>query len=205
MWESFLEQFVAQQPVEWFAVITAILYLVLISRENPWGWFWGILSCVAWAYSAYFLYALFQDALLQIFYVGVSFWGLFQWKYGSEEKKELPISWLTWKEHLLVIAGGAVSTVVAGWYFANYTEAAAPFWDALTTVFSVIITFMVVYKKIDNWLYWIVIDSIYVFLYWSRGGYLFSVLFVVYLVIVVLGYFRWQKMYAEQLVGSEGR
>jgi len=180
------------------AVIFAIAYLILAARENVWCWFWGILSCVLWAYSAYFLYELYVDALLQIFYIIISFLGLYQWLYGSAEKKALSITWLSLREHVIIITVGLVLTFIVGYFFDEYTQAAATYWDAFTTVFSVMITFMVIQKKIDNWLYWLVVDSVYVFLYWSRGGYLFALLFVAYLVIVVLGFLQWRR----QLTGN---
>jgi len=180
------------------AVIFAIAYLILAARENVWCWFWGILSCGLWAYAAFFLYDLYVDALLQIFYIIISFLGLYQWLYGSSEKKALPITWLTWREHFWVISVGIIASLLVGYFFDEYTPAAATYWDAFTTVFSIMITFMVIQKKIDNWLYWLVVDTVYVFLYWSRGGYLFAVLFVVYLVIVMLGFLRWRQQWQQK-------
>jgi len=180
------------------AVVFAIAYLILTARESVWCWFWGILSCTLWAYAAFFLYDLYVDALLQIFYIIISFLGLYQWLYGSSEKKALPITWLSRREHFGVIIVGLLATLFVGYSFSEYTSAAATYWDAFTTVFSIMITFMVIQKKIDNWLYWLVIDTVYVFLYWSRGGYLFALLFVAYLVIVVLGFFQWRGQLAEE-------
>ena len=88
---------------------------------------------------------------------------------------------------------------LVGYFFDEYTAAAATYLDAFTTVFSVIITFMVIQKKLENWLYWLVVDSVYVYLYASRGGYLFALLFLVYLVIVVMGWIRWRKEYNSYL------
>ncbi len=52
---------------------------------------------------------------------------------------------------------------------------------------------MVARKVIENWLYWIVIDGVSVFLYLDRGMYLTAALFVAYVVIVVFGYFNWRR------------
>ncbi len=182
------------------AVVFAIAYLVLAARENVWCWFWGILSCTLWAYAAFFLYDLYVDALLQVFYIIISFLGLYQWLYGSAEQKALPITWLSRREHFLVVVVGLLATLFVGYFFDEYTPAAATYWDAFTTVFSVMITFMVIQKKIDNWLYWLVVDTVYVFLYWSRGGYLFALLFVAYLVIVALGFFQWQQQMGREKI-----
>ncbi len=65
--------------------------------------------------------------------------------------------------------------------------------DAFTTWGAVLTTFMVARKVIENWLYWIVIDGVSVFLYIDRGLYLTAALFVAYVVIVVFGYFNWRR------------
>jgi len=178
----------ALHSAEIVSTVTAIIYLILAARESIWCWFFGIISCSFWAWAAYFLYNLQIDSLLQIFYVAISFWGLYQWKYGSQDKKELPITHLSLSEHAIAIGGGLVLSAIVGWLYENYTNASATYLDAFTTVFSILITFMVIHKKIENWLYWIVIDIVYVYLYWSRGGYLFSILFVAYIVIRVFNF-----------------
>lgn len=192
-WISLANQIAAQRFSEWAAVIGAILYLLLAARNNPWCWVWGIISCIFWAYAAFALYGLYIDGALQIFYIFISIFGIYEWKYGGKDHQELPISRLTWKQHIWIWAGGLALSWVLGAFFAAYTSAAATYLDAFTTVFSVIITFMVIRKKIENWLYWFLIDSVYVYLYWSRGGFLIALLFVVYLVIVVFGYLSWRK------------
>jgi len=197
MWETLVQEIQGQSWVDWVAVVTAILYLVLAGLESPYCWGWGIISCLAWGYAAFYMYDLYLDGFLQGFYVVLSSWGLYLWIKGGENETSIPISVFRAWEHIAIIFGGLLISGLVGWVFYTYTDAAAPYLDALTTVFSIIITFMVVYKKLENWLYWMVIDSIYVYLYWSRGGVLFSLLFVVYLGIVVVGYFRWRRIYRE--------
>jgi nicotinamide mononucleotide transporter len=44
---------------------------------------------------------------------------------------------------------------------------------------------------LENWLYWFVIDSVSVFLYLARGLELTAALFVLYLVLIIIGFRRW--------------
>ena len=187
----------AQDWTVWVAVITAILYLTLAASENPWCWFWGIISCSFWAYAAYALYDLYIDALLQVFYVGISFYGIYQWRKGGKAGSELAITTFKPIQHVWIILAGLGLSITVGYFFKTYTPAAATYLDAFTTVFSIIITFMVIYKKLENWAYWLVIDAVYVYLYWSRGGYLFALLFIGYLVIVLIGWRSWGRIYAN--------
>ena len=199
MFQTLLQQISEQHLSEWMAVGGALLYLILAARGNPWCWFWGIISCAFWAYAAFALYGLYIDGALQLFYVGISILGIYEWKYGGKGRQVLPISRLSWRQHVAIWIGGLALSWVLGAFFAAYTSAAATYLDAFTTVFSVIITFMVIRKKLENWIYWLLIDSVYVYLYWSRGGYLIALLFVAYLVIVVFGFFSWMKAYRQEL------
>ena len=186
-----------QQPhwSESGAVIFGIIYVVLAARENVWCWFWGVLSCSLWTWATFYLYDLYIDALLQIFYVFVSFFGIYQWQKGDKGNKELKISTLSANKHLAIVMGGLVVSALVGYLFAEFTTAASTYIDAITTVFSIIATFMVVRKILGNWIYWIVVDSIYVYLYWTRGSLLFTCLMIAYTIIAVFGYLEWRKKY----------
>ncbi len=194
-WDAFLQAAEQEGFFYWselLAVITGVIYVVLATRSNPWCWPWGIISSALWAYAAYLLFDLYVDALLQLFYVVMGFIGWYQWRKGGNGEV-LPISRLSSGEHLAIVGGGLVLALLVGYLFDEYTPAAATYIDAWTTVFSVIATFLVVQRKLENWLYWIVIDAVYVYLYYTRGGYLFALLFITYTIIAIVGYFKWQK------------
>jgi nicotinamide mononucleotide transporter len=68
-----------------------------------------------------------------------------------------------------------------------------PYLDSFTTWGAIVTTWMVARKIIQNWHYWFIIDSVSVYLYVSRGLWLTSLLFVLYLVLIVIGYREWRK------------
>lgn len=72
----------------------------------------------------------------------------------------------------------------------KFTKTKLALEDSFTTVFSLIATWVMVNYVHENYLYWIVIDAVSVHLYWKRKLYFGSALFVVYTVLVTLGYFR---------------
>lgn len=195
MIEAILAEAAALSWVDWVVAITALIYVVLAAREQAWCWFWGIISCSLWAYASFAFYDLYLDALLQLFYVAMGFIGLYQWKYGGQAGQGLPVSRLSARQHLYILAGGTVATLLFGYFFDEYTPAAATYWDAFTTVFSVIATLILVRKVLDNWAYWIVTDLVYVGLYFSRGAYLFSLVMLVYIVIAAFALVSWTKQY----------
>lgn len=186
----------ALQGLHWTevgAVIFGSIYIYLAVKKNIWCWFWGILSCTLWAWATYNIYAYYVDAVLNVFYIVMSFVGIYQWKFGSQTKEELPISRLTIKENTLIILGGIILTLIFGYLFEKYTPARATYLDSFTTAFAIFATFMTIQKKIDNWIYWIVIDVLYVYLYWTGGALLFMMLYMIYAVMAVKGFFEWKK------------
>lgn len=188
--------------VDWGATITALLYVGLAARGNVWCWFWGIVSCSLWAYASFAFYQLYLDAALQVFYVVMSFVGIYNWRRGGDGNTEAPIQRLSLSAHVPYLAGGALLSLAFGYFFDNYTPAAATYWDAFTTVFSVLATLLLVQRYLDNWVYWVAIDTIYIGLYYSREAYLFSLLMVVYTLIAGAAWASWQKSY-ENLADRE--
>jgi nicotinamide mononucleotide transporter len=95
------------------------------------------------------------------------------------------------REHLVYLLIGGVGGLLLGYLF-SYTTAAESYWDAYTTAFSVLATVMLVGRRLENWLYWIVIDLAYAGLYYSRGALLFALLMVVYTLIAMYAYRKWR-------------
>ncbi len=201
MFRTILAEAAALSWVDWVVAATALIYVVLAARRQVWCWFWGIISCSLWAYASFAFYDLYLDALLQLFYVAMAVVGIYQWKYGGQSGEGAPISRLSGRQHLVILAGGSLASLLFGYFFDEYTPAAATYWDAFTTVFSVIATLILVRKVLDNWAYWIITDLIYVGLYYSRGAYLFALVMVVYVAIAAFALLGWWRAYRELRLG----
>lgn len=87
---------------------------------------------------------------------------------------------------------------LVGWAMANYTPADFPYFDAATTVFAVFATFMVIKKVLENWLYWLVIDFVSIYIYLEKGLTPTAVLFGLYVILAAYGYYQWHKRYQGQ-------
>ena len=193
MLDSFLGQLSAQSPMDWAISITAIIYVVLAARENAWCWAWGIVSCGLWAYADFAKYNLWVDGILQLFYVVMGIWGLYVWKFGGSQKKELPIGRMVPKEHFMTVASGLVLTLALGYVFSKWTPTALPYQDSFITAFSILATLLTVRKKLENWLYWIMADTLAVFLFAARGAVFFALVMLLYTIIAINGYLYWRK------------
>ena len=174
--------------IESIAVLFSILYVILAVKENIWCWGAALISVSLYIYIC-FSAQLYPETGLQIFYFIMAIIGYYMWnKENKEEIKE-------WSEikHLLIILSGAILTFFMGFYFSTYTNSQMPIIDSFTTVFSIIATYMVIKKVLGNWLYWIVIDAVSVYLYFNRDLHLTSLLFIAYTIIAIFGYFSWMK------------
>ena len=197
--------------LQWLAFIFGIAYVILAAKENPWCWPVGLISVAI----AFFVYAdpevkLYSDALLQIFYAIMSIYGWWTWTSHSSNSAEEPIEspdeallqihmWPI-KRHLILMIIGLVLAAIWGKICQFQFGAALPYIDAATTVFSLLATYMVTQKVLENWLYWIVIDVVCIFVYLHRELYLFSIMFLIYTIVAVVGYLNWRKEYQERLI-----
>jgi len=175
--------------IESAAVFFSILYVILAVKESILCWGAAAISVILYIYICYTA-QLYPETGLQVFYLLMAFYGYHQW---NKNDSTLKIQQWTTTKHLLILLLGASLTFLMGFYFTIYTNAAMPLVDSFTTVFSVFATYMVTKKVLGNWLYWIVIDIVSVYLYFSRDLHLTSLLFIMYTVIAIFGYFSWLK------------
>lgn len=208
IWPNIVEAANAMSGWEVAAVVLALLYVWLAARQSLWCWPAALLSCCIYFYIC--LEAnLKAEAGLQVFYIVMAVVGWWQWSKGQGTAQEdtghplaksetPPITTLGLPKNLVIIAVNGLGTLGLGYVLANYLSSANPYVDAFTTVFSLYTTWMVTQKILENWLYWIVIDAVSIWLYASRELYLSALLFTVYTVLAAVGYWRWQQHYRTQ-------
>ena len=173
--------------IESVAVIFSISYVILVAKENIWCWAAAGISVILYIYIC-FNAKLYAETGLQIFYLFMAFYGYYNW---NKNNRRLQIKEWSIRKHLFLILLGAILSFLMGFYFATYTNSKMPIVDSFTTVFSIIATYMTVKKILENWLYWIVIDTVSVYLYATRELHLTSILFMIYTIIALTGYFSW--------------
>ena len=177
---------------ELIAVILAIAYLLLIMRESIWGWPCAFISTLIYTLLFWNVNLLMESAL-SVYYIGMAVYGWWQWRTGGSQHKGLNIHTWPIRNHLFIAVSLLAISLVSGYLLSHNTQAAWPYLDSFTTWASVLTTYMVAKKVLENWLYWILIDSISMILYLERGLYLTALLFAGYLVICVFGYLNWRR------------
>lgn len=195
--EQLADQIGAAGFLDWLALLTSLTYVWLAARDNNWCWLFAAVSTAVWAWQSFFEYKLVSDGLLQVFYFVMAGVGI--WRWSSQGKKNsgtaapLPIVSMSLREHLVTLTGGMLGGLALGFFFSNTLVAAATYPDAITTVFSIITTFLLIGRRLENWVYWMVIDAVYVWIYAGTGAILFAVMMVINIGMAVYGYRRWSR------------
>lgn len=192
--ETFWQGVVNTSPIEWVAVLCGVTYVVLASVRSMLCWLFALLSSGIYTY-IFFSVELFLESSLQVFYVVMAVVGWMSWNAAGDPNASDGIPVKTWKLsfHAINIVVSGVIALTLGWIFDTFTNQQSPYMDAFTTVFSLAATFMVTQRVLENWIYWIVIDLVSIVLYTSRELYLSSVLYFVFTVLAVVGFFAWRR------------
>ena len=177
--------------IETLAVVAAVVYLVLAIRQNIWCWAAALVSTALYLH-IFYVARLYMESALQVFYIVMAIYGWYQWSRGDDGHERHITTW-TFTQHARAIALVLGLTLVSTVGLARFTDAAMPLLDSLTTWGSVVATYMVARKVLENWHYWFVIDSLSIYLYMSRDLHQTALLFAVYLVLIVIGLHSWRK------------
>jgi nicotinamide mononucleotide transporter len=206
-----LNYFIGLPLWELLAVISALFYVVLAAKENIWCWPAALVSTVVYTVIFYDVY-LWMDALLQIYYLAMAFFGWYCWRkvspslnngVGSDvNSSTLEIQSWPLILHFKVIILLTACSLAIGWLMDNYTPTDFPYLDSATTVFAVFATYLVAKKVLENWLYWIVIDFVSIYLYIEKDLQPTVVLFSLYVIIAIVGYVIWYRKYQKMLSNS---
>lgn len=128
---------------------------------------------------------IYAESALQFFYIGMAVYG-----YNLVSEDGTSANSFSIYMHILWLSISTLGTVLLGLFLKQSTDAEMPYLDAFTTVFSIMATWLMINLIHENWLYWIIIDSVSIYLYAKRGLKLGSILFVIYLLLALDGYFE---------------
>ena len=183
--------------LETLAVALGISYLLLAMRENSLCWYCAFFSTAIYVY-IFGDVSLYMESALNVYYMGMAVYGWLQWQKGGANHSGVEIVRWTAKHHIICVLVILIASVISGYLLSVNTDARLPYLDSFTTWASVLTTVMVARKVLENWLYWIVINSVSIYLYIDRDLDQTAAMFTLYLVLSVLGYVVWKKNYVLQ-------
>lgn len=183
-------------------VLTGLIYLYYSVNEKIELWMWGILSSL-FAFLSFLFASLYSEAFLQIYYVAISVYGWYIWKFGltQDHHKEVlhinRVSWREWKYLIvwfLVLYGIIVLLLKYAPAYLGFSTSQLPYLDGFCTSASILGTWMLSRKHLENWIVWIVVDALSIGVTFYKELYFYSFLFVVYTIVAFIGYKKWKAL-----------
>ena len=192
-----LEQLRDLSALEAIAVIAAIAYLLLAIRQNIACWYFAGISTTIYIY-LFFDARLYMESTLNVFYLAMAVYGWSCWRNKRTHEQQLPVTVWPLHRHVLAISAIVLISIANAYVLVTWTDAVFPYVDSLTTWSAIWATFLIARKVLENWWYWLVIDFVSVFIYWSRDLELTALLFVVYVIMIPFGLLSWRRSMTAQ-------
>ena len=179
-------------PLEVAANAFTALAIVLAGRNNVHTWWTGIVGTALFGI-LFFLTHLYADVALQLFFVVTGIVGWWKWVRGAHGEP-LPITHATPAGLAWSVLLGAVATAAYGAMLHAFTQAYAPFLDSTVLVFSIIGQVLMMQRRVENWAFWLLVNTIAVPLYASRGLHLTAVLYAGFWINAIVSWRNWRRL-----------
>jgi nicotinamide mononucleotide transporter len=182
---------------EGLGLIFGLLAVLFLIRESIWTWPWGI------AYTLISLWVfweqrLYGDLLLHVLYLILNIYGWYHWLHPGKKKSELPITNIPLRNLIVILVLSGIGIYTFGLMLARLTDASVPYWDSATSILSVAAMWMTTQKRLENWIFWLIIDILATGIYLYKSMYFYALLYFVYIGMAVAGYIEWKKLKDQQ-------
>jgi nicotinamide mononucleotide transporter len=193
MFNTILE-WLAGNKTELLGAILGILYIRFSIKQNILTWPTGLLTSVLYVL-VFYTSGLYAAMSLQVYYVVISFYGWYFWLKGNNHnvKTHFSVRVTTGKMWIKLTIATIIIYSAIFLVLTKYSDSDVPFLDSLTTTLSITATWMLAKKYIENWLIWIFVDFVSTGLYFYKNLWPTVILFLVYTVMAIIGYFEWKK------------
>lgn len=178
--------------LEFTAVIFGLLSVWFARNENIWVYPTGLVNVGLYVYICLFA-KLYADMGINIFYFIMSVYGWYNWGKYDENKMHIPISRCSNLQFLYSFIIFVISFIVLYLVLKQYTDSTVPIWDSITTAIFIVAMWLQTIKKIENWLYWIIGNSLVIPLFVYKNLVLTGIQFLIFLIIAISGYYEWLK------------
>lgn len=181
-----------QSLIEIFGVITGLICVYLAAINHIFNWAIGIVNLILYGIIFYNSH-LYADMILQFYFLITSIYGWYYWLKKDKNENKTKITNI--KKIEIAYSGFFITifTCSLGIILDRYTNAAFPYIDSFCTSLSFVGQYFLARKVIENWLIWLFVDIIYVIIYFVKHLELTSIMYIIYMVIVIKGYFDWKK------------
>lgn len=189
---DFIFQMIGSRPIEIIAVICGLANVGLIIRRSIWNYPFGFLMVVLYA-KIFFDYQLYSDALLQVYFFLIQFYGVYYWLKGKADDGKVIVEYLPKKQYSIYLLVAFVGWLALSYLMHNFTNASYPFWDGAIAALSVLAQFLLSRRHVENWYLWIIVDLLAIGLFYIKELEPTAALYGVFLVLATVGLFKWRR------------
>lgn len=184
-------QFFSTPPLEWIAFFFGVAQVVLAWKNKVANFYVGAISVMLYTY-LFYENGLYAEALLNAYYLAISLGGIFIWQ-KSKQQQVLAIRSCTRKNHLHSFLLFVSTFLLLLLVLIHFTNSTVPIADALVSALAWTGAYLLVQRKLENWLWLTASNILAIPLQVYKGMPLTALLTVIYLVLGVLGYFNWKS------------
>jgi nicotinamide mononucleotide transporter len=198
--------------LEFFGLVSGVVAVVLSALANIWSWPLGIIN-VTLSFFLFYQVQLYPDMFLQIFFFVTNVMGWWRWanpRPGEEDKhKYLRVSFLPFRKLIYYTLLSVAGTVVMAFFAQHLHEwlptifikpSASPFTDSFITIMSVMATFLMIQKRAECWIIWVLVDVVATYLYFVRDIKFYSLMYFAFCIIASFGFLNWWREYKSYSV-----
>lgn len=189
---EFLSQMVGSRPIEIIAVVAGLCNVLLIIKRSLWNYPFGFLMVLLYA-KIFYEYQLYSDALLQIYFFFIQFYGLWYWLKGRQDDGRIVVVPLPETQYFNYLLTAIVAWLVLSTAMSQLTNAAYPYWDGAIASLSVLAQFLMSRRNIESWYLWILVDVLAIGLFVVKELQPTAALYAVFLVLAIIGLIQWRK------------
>jgi nicotinamide mononucleotide transporter len=179
-------------PLELAAVLLGLANVGLLVRRSIWNYPAGMAMVSLYAL-IFFQARLYSEAGLQLFFFVVQIYGWVLWYRQGGQQNPVDVNWMSARQRGMWSVGTAILSLSLGWLMHRFTNAALPFADSAVTGASIAAQFLLSFRRIENWILWIVIDLASIALYINRDLLLTAGLYVILLGLSAMGLREWMQ------------
>lgn len=181
--------------LEIFGAFFGFMAVYFTIKQNIWCWYFGLFQVILYCF-IFYTAKLYSDMILHVVYVFLQVFGWYNWKYGGSNHSTLRITLI--KNEMFWIGSTILLSFCLGYIMQTKTDASFPYEDAFITIASLVAQYLMIKKVLHSWMFWIVVDVVAIGVYWYKGLYFTTGLYVLFLIMAVIGYLEWRKVYNEE-------
>lgn len=192
---EFLAGMFGSRGIEVAAALLGLINVALIVRRSLWNYPFGIAMVILYGF-IFFEAKLYSDAMLQIFFLAVQLLGLRWWLQRRDAQGLVVPRRATPALLSAAAAATAAGALLLGWTMSTHTDAALPWWNALTSISSVTAQTLMAARYVESWIVWIAVDIVAIGVYLASGLAPTAALYAVFLCLALAGWLQWSRAFA---------